>query len=98
VVLARFIGVDKEPPPAVATPLYLVIGILTGQHGRELPSLASHKALEKTEMPRAVADQFAENPVAAGVKRTHGIVGVSLNGLTDAIHSAALAKIQGNLQ
>jgi hypothetical protein len=71
---------------------------LTGQHGRELPSLASRKALEKTEMPRTVADQFAENPVAEGVKRAYGIVGDGLNGLTDAIHSAALSKTQGKLQ
>src|ERR1700675_3804766 len=32
-----------------------------------------------------VADQFAETIVAAGVKRIYGIVGDSLNGLTDAI-------------
>src|SRR5437763_4174968 len=31
------------------------------------------------------ADQFAETLVAAGVKRIYGIVGDSLNGLTDAI-------------
>jgi pyruvate dehydrogenase (quinone) len=32
-----------------------------------------------------VADQFAETLVAAGVKRIYGIVGDSLNGLTDAM-------------
>ncbi|EJL50760.1 thiamine pyrophosphate-dependent enzyme, possible carboligase or decarboxylase [Rhizobium sp. CF122] len=36
-------------------------------------------------MPRTVADQFVEYLVAAGVKRVYGIVGDSLNGLTDAI-------------
>jgi len=36
-------------------------------------------------MPRTVADQFVEFLVAAGVKRVYGIVGDSLNGLTDAI-------------
>ena len=36
-------------------------------------------------MPTTVADQFAEYLVAAGVKRIYGIVGDSLNGLTDAI-------------
>jgi pyruvate dehydrogenase (quinone) len=36
-------------------------------------------------MPRTVADQFVEFLVAAGVKRIYGIVGDSLNGLTDAI-------------
>ena len=36
-------------------------------------------------MPRTVADQFAETLAAAGVKRIYGIVGDSLNGLTDAI-------------
>jgi glyoxylate carboligase len=34
---------------------------------------------------KTVADQFAETLVAAGVKRVYGIVGDSLNGLTDAI-------------
>src|SRR6202046_1717174 len=34
---------------------------------------------------KTVADQFAETLVAAGVKRIYGIVGDSLNGLTDAI-------------
>jgi thiamine pyrophosphate-dependent enzyme len=32
-----------------------------------------------------VADQFAATLAAAGVKRIYGIVGDSLNGLTDAI-------------
>jgi pyruvate dehydrogenase (quinone) len=36
-------------------------------------------------MARTVADQFAETFAAAGVKRIYGIVGDSLNGLTDAI-------------
>jgi pyruvate dehydrogenase (quinone) len=34
---------------------------------------------------RTVADQFADVLVAAGVKRIYGIVGDSLNGLTDAV-------------
>src|SRR5215831_11248005 len=34
---------------------------------------------------RTVADQFAETLAAAGVQRVYGIVGDSLNGLTDAI-------------
>ena len=34
---------------------------------------------------KTVADQFAETLVVAGVKRIYGIVGDSLNGLTDAI-------------
>src|SRR5215813_7320748 len=34
---------------------------------------------------RTVADQFAEILAAAGVKRIYGIVGDSLNGLTDAV-------------
>ena len=33
---------------------------------------------------KTVADQFAETLAAAGVKRIHGIVGDSLNGLTHA--------------
>ena len=36
-------------------------------------------------MAETVADQFAETLAAAGVKRIYGIVGDSLNGLTDAI-------------
>ncbi len=36
-------------------------------------------------MPRTVADQFVETLAAAGVKRIYGIVGDSLNGLTDAV-------------
>src|SRR5204863_8446069 len=36
-------------------------------------------------MAKSVADQFAETLVAAGVKRIYGIVGDSLNGLTDAV-------------
>jgi pyruvate dehydrogenase (quinone) len=36
-------------------------------------------------MRRTVADQFAEILAAAGVKRIYGIVGDSLNGLTDAL-------------
>src|ERR1700726_1164122 len=36
-------------------------------------------------MARTVADQFAEILAASGVKRIYGIVGDSLNGLTDAI-------------
>src|SRR5438270_13074829 len=36
-------------------------------------------------MAKTVADEFAETLAAAGVKRIYGIVGDSLNGLTDAI-------------
>jgi len=36
-------------------------------------------------MVKTVADQFAETLAAAGVKRIYGIVGDSLNGLTDSI-------------
>jgi pyruvate dehydrogenase (quinone) len=36
-------------------------------------------------MTRTVADQFVETLAAAGVKRAYGIVGDSLNGITDAI-------------
>jgi pyruvate dehydrogenase (quinone) len=36
-------------------------------------------------MARLVADQFVETLAAAGVKRIYGIVGDSLNGLTDAV-------------
>src|SRR6202011_1036994 len=36
-------------------------------------------------MAKTVADQFAEILAAAGVKRIYGVVGDSLNGLTDAL-------------
>jgi pyruvate dehydrogenase (quinone) len=36
-------------------------------------------------MAKTVADQFAESLAAAGVKRIYGIVGDSLNGLTDSL-------------
>ena len=36
-------------------------------------------------MARLVADHFVETLAAAGVKRIYGIVGDSLNGLTDAL-------------
>jgi pyruvate dehydrogenase (quinone) len=36
-------------------------------------------------MAKTVADQFAEILAAAGVKRIYGIVGDSLNGITDAL-------------
>jgi pyruvate dehydrogenase (quinone) len=36
-------------------------------------------------MAKSVADQFAETLASAGVKRIYGIVGDSLNGITDAI-------------
>jgi thiamine pyrophosphate-dependent acetolactate synthase large subunit-like protein len=36
-------------------------------------------------MVMSVADQFAETLAAAGVKRVYGIVGDSLNGLTDSL-------------
>jgi len=40
-------------------------------------------------MAKTVADQFAEILAAAGVKRIYGIVGDSLNGLTDSIRRQA---------
>ena len=43
-------------------------------------------------MPGTVADQFAETLAAAGVKRSCGIVGVSLNGLTDAVRRQELER------
>ena len=40
-------------------------------------------------MAKTVADQFAEILAAAGVKRIYGIVGDSLNGITDSIRRPA---------
>src|SRR6202171_2755005 len=39
----------------------------------------------RSRIMKTVADQFAETLAAAGVKRIYGIVGDSLNGLTDAL-------------
>jgi pyruvate dehydrogenase (quinone) len=41
------------------------------------------------EMAKTVADQFAETLAAAGVKRIYGVVGDSLNGLTDSLRRQA---------
>src|SRR6266700_4244379 len=43
-------------------------------------------------MAKTVADQFAETLAAVGIKRIYGIVGDSLNGLTDSLRRQA--KIQ----
>src|SRR3982074_2870185 len=40
---------------------------------------------KESELMKTVADQFAETLAAAGVKRIYGIVGDSLNGLTDSL-------------
>src|SRR5262245_48834033 len=49
------------------------------------PDLALGARKGKRAMAQRVADQFAEILAAAGVKRIYGIVGDSLNGLTDAL-------------
>jgi len=43
-------------------------------------------------MPTTVADQFAATLAAAGVKRIYGVVGDSLNGLTDALQRQGLIE------
>ena len=43
-------------------------------------------------MAETVADQFAEVLATAGVKRIYGIVGDSLNGLTDALRRQGKIK------
>src|SRR3981189_775273 len=59
---------------------------LAARHQRheKIPESA-HRDRETIVMAKTVADQFAETLAAAGVKRIYGIVGDSLNGLTDAI-------------
>ena len=49
------------------------------------PSQYPPLSKQRTGLMRTVADQCAETLAAAGVKRIYGIVGDSLNGLTDAI-------------
>src|SRR6202049_832202 len=48
-------------------------------------TLPSALLSKRSEFVKTVADQFAETLAAAGVKRIYGIVGDSVNGLTDAI-------------
>src|SRR5258707_12763021 len=48
-------------------------------------SAVKTKTRSRIVMAKTVADQFAETLAAAGVKRIYGIVGDSLNGLTDSI-------------
>src|SRR3984957_12590913 len=43
------------------------------------------RTAEVSDMSRKVADQFVETLAAAGVKRIYGVVGDSLNGITDAL-------------
>ena len=38
-------------------------------------------------MARSVSDVFVETLIAAGVKRIYGVVGDSLNGLTDVMRT-----------
>src|SRR5207344_549169 len=49
----------------------------------------SGKTKWRTPMAKTVAEQFVEVLAAVGVKRVYGIVGDSLNGLTDAIRRQA---------
>ena len=46
-------------------------------------------------MAKTVADQFVETLAAAGVKRIYGVVGDSLNGLTD--RCAGRARSSGSM-
>jgi hypothetical protein len=46
-------------------------------------------------MTKTVADQFAEILAAAGVKRIYGIVGNSLNGLTDSLRRQGHRRSRG---
>src|SRR5262245_43299473 len=55
-----------------------------GGAGRQL-ARTHHHSLYADQHMRTVADQFAETLAIAGIKRIYGIVGDSLNGLTDAI-------------
>src|SRR5437762_8416020 len=49
------------------------------------PCLAKVVPTGERRMAKTVADQFAEILAAVGIKRIYGIVGDSLNGLTDAV-------------
>src|SRR5438046_10106246 len=57
-----------------------LLSVLVGQI-----SFQNHRPKKGSAIMMTVADQFAETLATAGVKRIYGIVGDSLNGLTDAI-------------
>lgn len=48
-----------------------------------MPSLGDAVSWRTREMPKAITDQFVEILAAVRVKHVYGIVGDSLNGLTD---------------
>src|SRR3989442_6248991 len=50
-----------------------------------MPRSCVGREKRKRAMAQRVADQFVDILVAAGVKRIYGIVGDSLNGLTDSL-------------
>src|SRR5271154_475531 len=56
---------------------------------RSFPRLRASRSVETgqrtNDMAKTVADQFAEILTAAGVKRIYGVVGDSLNGLSDSL-------------
>jgi pyruvate dehydrogenase (quinone) len=64
-----------------------LIAVNQGRRGDENLCVPNQErcSQEKGEIMKTVADQFAETLAAAGVKRIYGIVGDSLNGLTDSI-------------
>src|SRR6202034_4238617 len=53
--------------------------------GRLSPPNGADRLTGAKDMAKTVADQFAETLAAAGVKRIYGVVGDSLNGLTDSL-------------
>jgi hypothetical protein len=54
-------------------------------HQQAIAVPAALESRKRSEMMGTVADQFAETLAAVGAKGIYGIVGDSLNGLTDAI-------------
>jgi thiamine pyrophosphate-dependent acetolactate synthase large subunit-like protein len=60
---------------------------MRGAHGpsSERENDKCHFTARRAEIMKSVADQFMETLAAAGVKRIYGVVGDSLNGLTDSL-------------
>src|SRR5215468_2220747 len=52
---------------------------------KKKPNRTRPRPAEDQDMAKTVADQLAETLAAVGLKRIYGIVGDSLNGITDAV-------------
>src|SRR3979490_953369 len=78
------VSVPRRQKSSTSRTSICLLSLAARQRHEKSPESA-HRDRERIVMAKTVADQFAETLAAAGVKRIYGIVGDSLNGLTDAI-------------